>query len=169
MPTAVIGPESPVSTTTSMARAVTPATSGFRKRGSHGMWSSNHCACAGQRLDVARLGFVNVADDSLPGAFDAARVHVDLDEAVDGVDGRILIAHPRDVVRDPIGVLSGFVEPNERLERARPSTEWRTVSRREDDRRCAGSRDRSGRRLGRPPPPAVRRSPSDASSARSVR
>jgi hypothetical protein len=46
MPIGVTGPESPVSTTTSIALAVTPSTFGLRKRGSHGIRSSNHCACA---------------------------------------------------------------------------------------------------------------------------
>src|SRR5260221_14479592 len=44
MPTGVIGPESPVSTTMSMAFATIPVTDGFRYFGSQGMWSSNHCA-----------------------------------------------------------------------------------------------------------------------------
>src|SRR5215203_2979522 len=44
MPTGVIGPESPVSISTSIAVADTPRTWGFRYFGSHGMWSSNHCA-----------------------------------------------------------------------------------------------------------------------------
>jgi hypothetical protein len=46
IPIGVIGPQSPVSTTTSMALAVMPRTSGLRYFGSHGMWSSNHCASA---------------------------------------------------------------------------------------------------------------------------
>jgi len=41
----VSGPESPLSTTTSIALALTPVTSALRYFGSHGMWSSNHCAC----------------------------------------------------------------------------------------------------------------------------
>ena len=61
-----------------------------------------------------RLLLVDVADDALPGALDAARVQVDLDESVDGVDGRVLIAHPGDVVRDAVGVLAGLVEANQR-------------------------------------------------------
>ncbi len=44
MPTGVIGPESPVSITTSMAVAVMPFTPALRNSGAHGMRSSNHCA-----------------------------------------------------------------------------------------------------------------------------
>ena len=44
MPIGVTGPESPVSTTTSMALATMPFTIGLRNFASYGMWSSNHCA-----------------------------------------------------------------------------------------------------------------------------
>ncbi len=49
IPTGVMGPDSPVSITTSMARAVTPVTPGFRNAGSHGIRSSNHCASDAMR------------------------------------------------------------------------------------------------------------------------
>ena len=46
---AVIGPASPLSTITSMARADTPTTSVRRKATSYGMWASNHAACSAMR------------------------------------------------------------------------------------------------------------------------
>ena len=46
MPIGVTGPESPVSTITSIDRAEMPFTSAFLKRSSYGMWSSNHLAFA---------------------------------------------------------------------------------------------------------------------------
>src|SRR5580704_5176136 len=47
IPTGVIGPESPVSMTISIALAVMPLTPAFRYLGSHGIRSSYHCAsCA---------------------------------------------------------------------------------------------------------------------------
>ena len=45
-PMGVIGPASPVSMTTSTARAVTPVTRGLRYFGAQGIRSSNHCACS---------------------------------------------------------------------------------------------------------------------------
>ena len=78
---------------------------------------------------------VDVTDDAFPRALDAAGIHVDLDEAVDGVDRRLLIAHPGDVVGDAIGVLARFVELDQRAERLAPSTASRTAARRADDRR----------------------------------
>src|SRR3954465_10874304 len=44
MPTVVIGPASPVSTTVSSALATVPLTIALRYFASYGMWSSNHCA-----------------------------------------------------------------------------------------------------------------------------
>jgi hypothetical protein len=49
IPTGVIGPESPDSTTTSIALAVMPRTPCLRYLGSQGMRSSNHCASAASR------------------------------------------------------------------------------------------------------------------------
>ena len=40
----------------------------------------------GERLDALRLFLVDVEDQAFPAALDAARIEVDLDEAVDGVD-----------------------------------------------------------------------------------
>jgi hypothetical protein len=45
MPTGVIGPESPVSMITEMARALMPTTFSFLYSSAQGMRSSNHCAC----------------------------------------------------------------------------------------------------------------------------
>ena len=50
MPIGVIGPESPVSNTTSMALAVIPVTLSLRYFGSQGMRSSNHWALAAKVL-----------------------------------------------------------------------------------------------------------------------
>jgi hypothetical protein len=58
MPTGVIGPESPVSTTTSIAFAVTPRTPLFRYSAAHGIRSSNHCASsASLRMPAVLDGF----------------------------------------------------------------------------------------------------------------
>jgi len=46
MPIGVSGPESPTSTSTSIASAEIPSTCGFRYSCAHGMRSSNHCASA---------------------------------------------------------------------------------------------------------------------------
>jgi hypothetical protein len=46
---------------------------------------------------------VHVEDERFPRALDAARVEIDLDEAVDRVDRRRLVLHPRDVVPLAIG------------------------------------------------------------------
>ena len=66
MPIGVTGPESPVSTTTSMALATMPWTFGLRYFGSHGMWSSNHCAFSASFLMRAGLLLVDVEDERLP-------------------------------------------------------------------------------------------------------
>ena len=71
----------------------------------------------GKRLDVARLRLVDVTDNAFPRALDTAGIHVDLDEAVDGVYRRLLIADPGDVVGNSIGVLARFVELDQRAER----------------------------------------------------
>ena len=42
----------------------------------------------GELLDALGLLPVHVEDDAFPRALDAARIEVDLDEPVDGVDGR---------------------------------------------------------------------------------
>src|SRR6185312_5914261 len=63
----------------------------------------------GDLLDLGRLLAVDVEDERFPRALDAARVLVHLDEAVDRVDGRVLVLHPRDVVRLPVGGVAGSV------------------------------------------------------------
>ncbi len=63
--------------------------------------------------NATRLLGVHVADDPLPRAFHAARIEIHLDETVDRVNRRLLIADPGDVVRDPIGLLARFVEANQ--------------------------------------------------------
>ncbi len=123
----------------------------------------------GECLNVARLRLVDVTDDSFPRALDAARVHVDLDEAVDGVNGRLLVAHPRDVVGDSIGILARFVELDQRAEGFAHRRRRKRTTRRADDRQSAGSRGRSGRQSGRPPRPAGRCPPSGGNSGRTVR
>src|SRR4029079_458311 len=62
---------------------------------------------------ACRLVWVDVVPEPFPGTLDASGVHVYLDEPVDGVNGRVPIPQPRDVVRDPIGVIAGFVEPDQ--------------------------------------------------------
>ena len=71
----------------------------------------------GDRANLLRLLVVDVVDDALPGAFHAARVHVDLDEAVHRVHGRLAILDPGDVERFAVRVVAGLVEANQRLER----------------------------------------------------
>jgi hypothetical protein len=70
----------------------------------------------GQRPDLSRLLGVAVVDDTLPRALDAAGVHVDLDEAVHRVHGRVVVLHPGDVERRAIVLATGLVEADERLE-----------------------------------------------------
>src|SRR5574339_1298872 len=70
----------------------------------------------GDLADVLRLVPVDVIDERFPGALDAARVHVDLDEAVDRIDGRVFVVYPRDVVGDAIGVFARAVERHERAQ-----------------------------------------------------
>ena len=83
------------------------------------MWSSNHCALLGELLDLGGLLVVDVEDQRFPRALDAARVEVDLDEAVDRVDRRRLVLHPGDVVRLAIARLAGPVERDQRAQRLR--------------------------------------------------
>jgi hypothetical protein len=52
-PIGVIGAASPLSMTTSIARAVTPVTFGLRYFGSQGIRSSNHCACSAMAFAAA--------------------------------------------------------------------------------------------------------------------
>ena len=68
-------------------------------------------------LDAPGLRGVDVGDDGFPRALDAARVHVDLDEPVDGIDRRVLVADPGDVVRLAVGDGAGLVERDQGLER----------------------------------------------------
>ena len=72
-----------------------------------------------QRADLVGLLVVGVVDDAFPGALHAARVHVDLDEAVHRVHVRIAILHPRDVERLAIAVEARLVKRDERLQRLR--------------------------------------------------
>src|SRR6185503_9536247 len=51
-----------------------------------------------ERPDPGGLLGVDVEDYALPRPLDAPGIHVDLDEAVDRVNRRILVLHPRDVV-----------------------------------------------------------------------
>src|SRR5262249_33280606 len=71
----------------------------------------------GKPAEARRLFVVDEEDERLPRALDAADVHVVLDEAVDRVDRRRRVFDPRDVVRDPILLVAGFVKPNQRSER----------------------------------------------------
>ena len=72
-----------------------------------------------QRTYLVGLLVVRVVDDAFPGALHAARVHVDLDEAVHRVHVRVAILHPRDVERLAIAVEAGLVKLDERLQRFR--------------------------------------------------
>ena len=71
----------------------------------------------GDGLDALRLVLVDVEDQPFPRALHAARIEVDLDEAVDGVDRRVLVLHPRDVVGLAIGFRAGAIELDQRVER----------------------------------------------------
>ena len=70
-------------------------------------------------VDARRLFPVHVEDKPLPPGLDPAWIEIDLDEAVDGVDGRALVLHPGDVVLRTVGVLSRAVPLDERAERVR--------------------------------------------------
>ena len=113
MPIGVIGPDSPVSITTSMALAVMPLTSGLRNSGRKRHVVLEPLGVDGQLLDLHGLLPVDVEDQRLPGALHAARVHVDLDEPVDGVHRRRLVGHPGDVEGPAIGVLAGAIPLHE--------------------------------------------------------
>ena len=89
MPTAEVGPASPVSTTTSIALATMPLTFGLRYFGIPGHAVLEPLRVVRERSDPPGLFLVHVEDDRLPRPFDAARVEVDLDEAVDGVYRRV--------------------------------------------------------------------------------
>ena len=140
MPIGVTGPESPASTITSIARAVTPVTLGLRYCGSHGMRSSNHCAWSAMRCTASVFSRIDVVDQSLPRALHAARVHVDLDEAVDRVERRLAILDPRDVVGAPILGVAGPIEARPAPRAPAPSTASRTG--------CAASRCSTIRAIG---------------------
>ena len=60
---------------------------------------------------------IGVIHQAFPGAFHAARVHVDLDEAVHRVDAGIAVLHPRNVEGFAIGVIAGLIELDQGLER----------------------------------------------------
>ena len=68
----------------------------------------------GDRLALPRLVLVDVGDDRFPGALAAARVEVDLDEAVDRVDRRVAIGDPGDVVGAAILDVAATVEADQR-------------------------------------------------------
>ncbi len=119
MPTGVTGPESPVSTITSMALATMPWTLGLRYFGVPRHAILEPLRVGGEGLDALRLFLVDVEHQAFPAALDAARIEVDLDEAVDGVDRRVLVLHPRDVVGLAIGFLAGAIELDQRVERLR--------------------------------------------------
>ena len=119
MPIGVTGPESPVSITTSMALAVMPCTPCFRYFAIPRHPILEPLRVGGELLDLRRLLVVDVEDERFPRALDAARVEVDLDEAVDRVDRRRLVAHPGDVVRLAIRGLAGLVERDQRAQRLR--------------------------------------------------
>ncbi len=68
---------------------------------------------------MPRLLLVDVVDQRFPRPLAAAGVHVDLDEPVDRVDGRVGIGHPRDVVGAPVLHAASAVEPHQRLDRRR--------------------------------------------------
>ena len=71
----------------------------------------------GQLADPCGRLLVDVEDEAFPAALDTARVHVDLDEPVDGVDRRGLVLHPRDVELLPVGLRAGPVELHQRGQR----------------------------------------------------
>ena len=146
MPTGVIGPESPVSMTTSMALAVTPWTPclAVLRIPRHVVFEP--LRVRGDRLDLRRLLAVDVEDERFPRALDAARVEVDLDEAVDRVDRRRLVLHPGDVVRLAVGVFAGPVERDQRAQRPRHRLGRERNRRFEVLRRSRRSARRSGRR-----------------------
>ena len=117
MPIGVTGPESPVSTTTSIALATMPCTLGLRYFGIPRHAVLEPLRVVGELLDALRLLLVDVEDQRLPRALDAARVEVDLDEAVDGVDRRRLVLHPGDVVLRAVGVVAGAIPLDQRAQR----------------------------------------------------
>ena len=95
MPIGVTGPDSPVSITTSMALAMMPCHArpcGIRVPG-HAVLEP--LGVVRQLLESAGLLLVDVEDHRLPRALDAPRIHVDLDEPVDGVHRRVLVRPPR--------------------------------------------------------------------------
>ena len=122
----------------------------FRYFGSHGIRSSNHCAAAASLRIPSVFSRIDVVDQRLPRALDAAGVHVDLDEAVDRIDGRRLVLDPRDVVRDAVGGLAGLIEPDQRAQRVRHRLGRDTGWPPRGARRSPRSARRSGRRRGRP-------------------
>ena len=67
--------------------------------------------------DLGGLDRIDVEDERLPRALHPARVHVDFDEAVDGVDRRGLVFDPGDVVGGPIAGLAGAIELDQRRQR----------------------------------------------------
>ena len=68
----------------------------------------------GEPADARGLLDVDVVDQALPCALDAAGVHVDLDEAVHRVDGRVGGLDPGDVERDAVGVFAGAIPVDQR-------------------------------------------------------
>ena len=82
----------------------------------------------GDAPDVGRLLRVLVEDDAFPRALATAGIEVHLDEAVDRVDGRSRIGHPRDVVRATILLRPRPIEADECLER-RTRGRWRDSTR----------------------------------------
>ena len=67
-----------------------------------------HAEDGGERLDRPGLLLVDVVDERLPRPFRSSRVEIDLDEPVDGIDRRGLVAHPGDVVGGAVGVLAAL-------------------------------------------------------------
>ena len=72
----------------------------------------------GQGANLVGLLVVGVVDDAFPGALHAPGIHVDLDEAVHGVDRHLAVLHPGNIEGLAVGVLAGFVPPDERGEGA---------------------------------------------------
>ena len=85
------------------------------------MWSSNHCAWSAMILDLRGLVLVHVEHQRFPRSLDAARVEIDLDEAVDGVDRRGAVLDPGDVVRLAVALFASAVERHQRAQRRWPS------------------------------------------------